>query len=167
MKKINWISRCRILWWILLKKDLLENIKSSKSFLDPENYQCCHQEPYNFFSIFFDFWTLSDNSGIPKSVDSKPKISCNRVIFFPLLRQERFLEPIEKNPFFAIITGESVSATISIALFRWLQRFIYFFFIFSFVIDNAKLTCLDCVSNNIYSSIWLLLNLHGTLCFMS
>ena len=82
MKKINWISRCRILWWILLKKDLLENIKSSKSFLDPENYQCCHQEPYNFFSIFVGFWTLPDNSGIPKSVDSKLKISCNRVIFF-------------------------------------------------------------------------------------
>ena len=147
---------------------MLEDIKYSKSFLDPENHQCCHQQQYNFFSIFVDFRTLPDNSGIPKSFDSKQKISCDRVnFFFDYLERKGFWSRSKKILFFVIITGEPVSATISIALFQWSQRFIYFFFIFSFVIDNAKLTCLDCVSNNIYSGILLLLNLHGTLCFMT
>ena len=41
------------------------------------------------------------------------------------------------------------------------------FFYFSFVIDNAKPTCLDCVNSNIYSFILSLLKLHGTFCFMN
>ena len=37
-----------------------------KPLLDPENCQCGHQQPYNFFSVFGDFRTFSDNSGKPK-----------------------------------------------------------------------------------------------------
>ena len=41
------------------------------------------------------------------------------------------------------------------------------FFYFSFVIDNAEPTCLNCVNSNIYSLILLLLELRETFCFMN
>ena len=50
----------------------------------------------------------------------------------------------------SVRTDEPVSATLSTAQFWWLRKFIYFFFYFSFVIDNA---CLDCVNRNIYNCI--------------
>ena len=40
-------------------------------------------------------------------------------------------------------------------------------FYFSFVIDNAKQTSLDCENSNIYSCILSLLNLHEAFWFMS
>ena len=55
-----------------LKKKFIK-IKYSRSSLDLENSRCGHQQPYNFFSVFADFRTLADNSGKPKSVDSKQK----------------------------------------------------------------------------------------------
>ena len=58
---------------LLRKKKLLKNMKYSRSLLDPENYQCGHQQPYNFFPIFANFQIVPDNSGKPKSVDSKQK----------------------------------------------------------------------------------------------
>ena len=48
-------------------------MKYSRSLLDPENYQCGHQQPYNFFPIFANFQIVPGNSGKPKSVDSKQK----------------------------------------------------------------------------------------------
>ena len=57
----------------LLKIDLLKNMKYSRSLLDPENYKCGHEQPHNFFSAFVDFQTFPDNSGKPKSVNSKQK----------------------------------------------------------------------------------------------
>ena len=36
---------------------------------------------------------------------------------FRLSQKEKFLEPIKKNPYFVINTGEPVSATMSITLF--------------------------------------------------
>ena len=125
-------------------------MKCSRSLLDPEHCQCGHQQPYNFFSVFIDFLATHENQN--QSIRSKI-ISCNRVIFSRLSQKEKLLEPIEKNSYFMIITGETVPATISIVLFRWLQRFIYLFFIYSFIIGNAKPTCLDSVNNNIYSGI--------------
>ena len=119
-----------------------------------------HINSFRFLSISGHFLTTHENQN--QSIRSRT-ISCNRVIFFRLSQKEKLLEPIEKNPYFVIVTSEMVPATMSIALFRWSQRFIYFFFIFSFVIGNAKPTCLDCVNNNIYSGIYLLQNLHGTL----
>ena len=55
------------------KKKSLKKINYSRSLSDPENSWCGHQQPYNFFSVFTDFQTLPDNSGKPKSVDSKQK----------------------------------------------------------------------------------------------
>ena len=40
-------------------------------------------------------------------------------------------------------------------------------FYFSFFIDNAKPTGLDCVNSNFYSSIFSLWKLHRTFCFMN
>ena len=57
----------------LFQKIYPKNIKYSRSLLDPENYQCDHLQPYNFFLVFVDFWTLPDNSEKLKSVDSKQK----------------------------------------------------------------------------------------------
>ena len=124
-----------------------------------------HIISFRFLSISGHIGTSQENQN--QSIRSR-KISCNWVnVFFQLSRKENFLDSIEKNPYFVIIAGEQVSVTMSLALFLWSQRFTYFFFIFSFIIENAKPTCLDYVNNNIYSGIWLLLNLHGTLCFMS
>ena len=60
-----------------------------------------------------------------------------------------------------MITGEPVSATMSIALFWWSSAFIYFFFfiLLQFFIDNVKPASLDCVNSNIYSYILSLLKL--------
>ena len=66
----------------LEKKDLLKNMKCSRSLLDPEHCQCGHQQPYNFFSVFIDFLTTHTNQN--QSIRSKI-ISCNRVIFFPII----------------------------------------------------------------------------------
>ena len=119
MKKINWISRCRILWWIFWKKKSLD----TRSSPDPENSRGGHQQSYTFFLVFTNLRTLPGNWPIRSR-----KFNCKREIFFWLSQKEKFLEPIENNPFFVSITGEPVSATISRALFWWSQRFIYFFF---------------------------------------
>ena len=58
---------------LLKQKKLLKNMKYSRSSLDPENSQCDHKQPYNFFSVFADFRIVPDNSGKPKSDDSKQK----------------------------------------------------------------------------------------------
>ena len=57
------------------------------------------------------------------------KVSCNweKTVFW-LSQKERFLEPIEKNSYFVIITGEPVSATISLAQLWWSRRLLYFLF---------------------------------------
>ena len=81
----------------------------------------------------------------------------NRELFFIISKRDR------KKIFMSLITCELVSATI--ALFRWSRGFIYFLIYFSFVIDNAKPTWLDCVNSNIYSSILSLLKLHGSCWF--
>ena len=66
----------------LEKKDLLKNMKCSRSLLDPEHCQCGHQQPYNFFSVFIDFLATHENQN--QSIRSKI-ISCNRVIFSPII----------------------------------------------------------------------------------
>ena len=57
----------------LLKKNSFRKIKYSRSSPDPENSQCDHQQPFNFFSVFADFRRLSDNSWKQKLVYSKEK----------------------------------------------------------------------------------------------
>ena len=99
MERNNSISRYWTLCWIFWKKKSLKEIKYSRSLPDPENYRCGHKQPYNFFSVFSDFQTLPDNSGKPKSVDSKRKNQLQLGKFFLRLSQKkRFLEPIAKNP---------------------------------------------------------------------
>ena len=56
-----------------LVKKKFNKIKYSRSSIDPENFRCGHQQPYNFFSVFADFRALADNSEKPKSVVSKQK----------------------------------------------------------------------------------------------
>ena len=129
----------------LFFKSLLKSMKYSRSLLDTENYRVAissHIMSFRFLPISGHFLTTQGNQN--QSIGSR-KISCSR-----LSQKEKFLEPIEKNSHFVSFTGEPVSAIMSTTLFQWSQRFTYFFFIFSFVIDNAKPTCLDCVSNNIY-----------------
>ena len=49
-------------------KKLLKDVKYLRSSRDPESYWCGHQQ-----LVFADFWTVPDNSGEPKSIDSKQK----------------------------------------------------------------------------------------------
>ena len=71
MEIINWIYRCGTLCWFIWKSII--QIKYSRSSLAPENSRCSHQQPYNLFSVFGDFWTFAEISGKPISVDSKQK----------------------------------------------------------------------------------------------
>ena len=78
-------------------------------------------------------------------------------------QKERFLDPVEKNHNVMLITGEPVSATISIAHFGdYEDLYPSSSFYLSFVTDYAKPTCLDYINSNIYSCILSLLKLHGT-----
>ena len=114
-----------------------------------------HIISFRFLSISGQFQATQKNQNWSR------KTSCNwGKNFIRLFQKERFLEPIEKKSF-VVITGEPQSA-----LFWWPRRFIFSSFIYlSFVTDNTKPTCLDCV--NIYSCILLLLKLQGTFCFMN
>ena len=99
------------------------------------------------------------------------KISCNwgKKNFFDYLKRKKFLEPIAKNPYTVVITGEPMSALCLRHYFGYHEN-LYIscsFFYFSFVINNAKPTCFDCVNSNIYSCILSLLKLHGTFYFMN
>ena len=74
------------------------------------------------------FWITQKNQN--QSIQSR-KISCNWrffFLFFRLSQKERILES-NKKILTLLITGElvQVSPTISIALFWWFQRFMYFF----------------------------------------
>ena len=55
------------------KKKIIKRNQVLKNSPDPENYWRGHQQSYNFFLVFVDFRTLPDNSGKPKSFDSKQK----------------------------------------------------------------------------------------------
>ena len=83
-------------------------------------------------------------------------------------RLKQDLKPLPEIclPSILVTTGELVSTNVSIALFWWPQNFISLCY-FSFVIYNAKTTCLDCVNSSIYSCILSLLKLHGALYFMN
>ena len=117
---INWVSW--ILCWILWKK-IIRKIEYSRSLVDPENYWCGHQLP--------------DNSGKPKSVDSKWKNSCNwGEKFLDYLKRKDFLRADRKTIFVHYwwtdlclqhYFGDHEDLHISSSLFY-----------FSFVIDNAK-----------------------------
>ena len=79
-------------------------------------------------------------------------------------------KPLKETDFPSIspVTGELVSATMSIALFRWSQNlYISCLFYYSFINDNAKPTSLNCVNSNICSFILPYLKLHGIMCFMN
>ena len=94
-------------------------MKYYKRSLDPENYQCGHQQPYNFFSVFTDFpVVLTTQENQNQSIRSR-KISCNQLKrIFQLSQNEKLLEPIKKkSPYFVIFTSEPVSANMSVALF--------------------------------------------------
>ena len=71
--------------------------------------------------------------------------------------------------FTVVITGEPMSALCLQHYFDGHENFYISSssFYFSFVIDNAKPTYLDCVNSNICSFILSLLKLHGTFCFMN
>ena len=58
---------------VLKKKKIIKRNQVLKNSPDPENYWRGHQQSYNFFLVFVDFRTLPDNSGKPKSFDSKQK----------------------------------------------------------------------------------------------
>ena len=62
----------------LLKKKFSKITKHSRSSQDPENSLSGDQQPYNFFSVFANFWALLDSSGKSKLVYSKQKISYNK-----------------------------------------------------------------------------------------
>ena len=55
------------------EKNSLKEIKYSRSSPDLGNSWCIHEHSYNFFLVFVNFRTLSDNSGKSKLVDSKQK----------------------------------------------------------------------------------------------
>ena len=67
-----------------------------------------------FLPISRHFRTTQKNQN--RSIQSR-KIGCNWEFFFRLSQKKRFVEPIEKNPYIVIITGQPLSATMSIALF--------------------------------------------------
>ena len=104
----------------LLKKNSLEKINYSRSSPDPESISS-HIISFRFLPISGHFWKIGRFEA--------GKLAVTEENFFWLSQKEKFLEPIENNPYFVLITSEPVSATISIALFWWSRRFIYFFLI--------------------------------------
>ena len=78
MERINWISRCRTLYWIFCKKNSLKEIKYSRNSSDLENCWYGHQQPY---IISFRFLPISRHFRITQENQNqliqRRKISCN------------------------------------------------------------------------------------------
>ena len=127
-KKINWISTCRILCWTLRKK-----ILKKLNILEAPQTLKIFGVAISSHVISFWFLLISGNFQATQVNQSRFiwswKVSCNweKTVFW-LSQKERFLEPIEKNSYFVIITGEPVSATISLAQLWWSRRLLYFLF---------------------------------------
>ena len=154
---------------ILKKKSLKKsNILEARQTISLSNHVVISSHIIFFF--FANFQTLPDNSEKPNQSIQSRKISFNWENFFVWLSQkERFLEPMEKNPYIFNYCGVGVSNYVSIAPFCDHEG-LYFassLFYFSFAIDNAKAICLDCLNSNIYSCMFSLLKLHGTFWFMN
>ena len=81
---------------------------------------------------------------------------------FKTIEARSVTSPRNRLPIHPVIRGKLVSASMSLALFQWSRKFIFLLLIyfFSFVIDNAKPACLDCVNSNIYSCILWFLKWH-------
>ena len=64
-----------------------------------------HQQSFNFFRFFVNFWRLSDVSGRKDflgELEAERLAVTGRNFFFPLSQEETFLKAIEKNAFFII-----------------------------------------------------------------
>ena len=91
MEIINWISRCRTLYWIFCKKNSLKEIKYSRNSLDLENCWYGHQQPY---IISFRFLQISGHFRITQENQNqliqRRKISCNwaKKIFLDYLNRK-------------------------------------------------------------------------------
>ena len=86
---------------------------------------------------------------------------------FRLSQKERFLEPIKKNPYIVNYWWAGVRNYVWHYFGDHEDLYISSLFYFTFVIDNAKLTCFDCVNSNIYSCILSFLKLHRTFWVMN
>ena len=140
MERINWIFRCRTLCWIFWKYSL-KKIKYSRNLPDPENY-------WLFLFGFCQFPTVADNSGKPKSVDSKQKnkLKLGEKNFLDYLK--RFLKPIKKNPYTVNYWWTCVSNYVCSAILVITKIYI-FLILLQVVVGNVKSTSLDCMNSNI------------------
>ena len=106
METINWTSRSRTLCWIFWKKFIKKKNKARQT-------RKIIGVAIRSHVILFRFLPISEHCNWGKNLSQ-------------LSQKVRFLEP-SKKILISLITGEPVSATISIALFWWSRRFIYFF----------------------------------------
>ena len=126
MEIINWIPRLRILCWIFWGKEIIYKIKYSGSLPHPDFLGVTissHVIYCRFLPIFRHLWTTQENQN--RLIRSR-RICCNWGENFRLSQKENVLDP--EKVLILLITCELVSATMSIALFSWSQRFIYFLF---------------------------------------
>ena len=65
-------------------------------------FRCKHQQPYSFFSIFANFWTLVDKSGKPTSADPKQNNSLYLGWKFSIISKGKILIADRKSPYIVI-----------------------------------------------------------------
>ena len=93
--------------------------------------------------------------------------SCNWRIFLIISKGKIFRADQKRNPYIVNNWRAGVSKYTIHYFGDHKDFYISSLFYFSFVIDNAKPTCLDCVNSNIYSCLLSLLKLHGAFWFMN
>ena len=112
------------------EKKFINKMKYSRSSPDPDFLDLTissHQQQYDFFLVFADFWTLAELREIKIG-----RLEAEELAVwgegFQLSQKERFLKPIKKV-LILLFSWELVPATMSIALFWQSQRFMYFIFV--------------------------------------
>ena len=123
MERNNWISRCRTLHWIFWKKK-----KSLKSNI-LKAHKALKILVVTISSHIISFHFLPISAQLKKTKIGRfeaEEVAVTGEKLFCLSQKERFLEPIEKNPY---IVSYWCAGIMSIAVFWWLRRFTYFFFI--------------------------------------
>ena len=165
MEIISWIYRFRTSCESFEKKPF-KKIKYSRSFSDHENYWCGHQQPNNFFPIAKYFRIIQEKQNQLIQSRQISCCSCGKKCLSIISKGKVFIADRKNSLCRSLLVNRSVSIPLCLQDYFGDHEDLYFscsLFCFSFVIDNAKPTCLDYVNSNIYSCILLLLKLHGTI----
>ena len=91
--------------WILLKKSIKKNqFLLARISSDPENSWFSHQQPFNFFSVCANLWTLPTSQEKCFSWIGRRNNSCNMgKTFFFIISRGKFLRDDRKKSLFCYI----------------------------------------------------------------